>query len=351
MKEKNPKVSVIVPVYNNEKYLNECINSIINQTLKDIEIICINDGSDDNSWKILKDYAKKDDRIIILDELHQGAGKSREKGIKISRGDYIFLADSDDILESELLELTYENGVNNDSDIVFFKVNYFNHENNSIFTPEKFDLSEFFPNQQNFKEFAFKWDSVKPTVFNRFTNIWSCLFNGDFLRYNNFCFPEKLSFNDVPLHVQSLILAKRISFVPKALYNYRLINEQSITTRTHKNRNVFDIFTITKILENFLIKNHLQDIFKLEVIIFKIDHYTYHLNKLNNNEIIDEFFNRIKQEFIQIDISENELNQLSENFKIELLSIIKSSYYSEYKIRKKIYQNNQQVINNYNLLH
>ena len=202
MKEKNPKVSVIVPVYNNEKYLNECINSIINQTLKDIEIICINDGSDDNSWKILKDYAKKDDRIIILDELHQGAGKSREKGIKISRGEYIFLADSDDILERELLKLTYENGVNNDSDIVFFKVNYFNHENNSIFTPEKFDLSEFFPNQQNFNEFTFKWDSIKPTVFNRFTNIWSCLFNGDFLRNNSFCFPEKLSFNDVPLYVQ-----------------------------------------------------------------------------------------------------------------------------------------------------
>ena len=77
------------------------------------------------------------------------------------------------------------------------------------------------------------------------------------------------------------------------------------------------------------------------MIIFKIDHYTYHLNKLNNNEIIDEFFNRIKQEFIHINISENELNQLSENFKIELLSITKSSYYSEYKIRKKIYQNNQ----------
>lgn len=105
--------------------------------------------------------------------------------------------------------------------------------------------------------------------------------------------------------MQSLILAEKISFVPKALYNYRLINEQSITTRTHKNRNVFDIFTITKILEKFLIKNHLQDIFKLEVNIFKIDHYTYHLNKLNNNEIINEFFNMIKQEFIQIDLSEN----------------------------------------------
>ena len=76
------------------------------------------------------------------------------------------------------------------------------------------------------------------------------------------------------------------------------------------------------------------------MIIFKIDYYTYHLNKLNNNEIIDEFFNRIKQEYIQIDISENELNQLSENFKIELLSITKSSYYSKYKIRKKIYENN-----------
>ena len=271
-----------------------------------------------------------------MDELRQGAGKSRKKGINISRGEYIFLADSDDILERELLELTYKNGVNNNSDIIFFKVNYFNHTNNLIFSPKKFDLSEFFPKEQNFDYFTFKWDSIKPVVFNRFTNIWSCLFKGDFLRNNDFCFPEKLSFNDVPLHVQTLILAERLSFVPKALYNYRLINEQSITIKTHGNRKVFDIFKISNILENFLIENHLEDIFRLELINFKIDHYTYHLNKVNNNEIINEFFNIIKQEFANFNISETEFAQLSDDFKMEFLSITKSSSYSEYNIRRKI---------------
>ena len=94
------KVSVIVPVYNGEEYLEECLDSIINQTLEDIEIICVNDGSTDNSLKILKKYAKNDDRFIILDEDNQGAGISRKKGIDVSKGEFIYLMDSDDYINN-----------------------------------------------------------------------------------------------------------------------------------------------------------------------------------------------------------------------------------------------------------
>ena len=92
----NPKISVILPVYNVEKYLGECLDSIINQTLKDIEVICVNDGSTDNSLSILKEYASKDTRIKIIDKENEGQGYARKVGLENAIGKYILFCDSDD---------------------------------------------------------------------------------------------------------------------------------------------------------------------------------------------------------------------------------------------------------------
>ena len=92
----NIKISVIVPVYNVEKYLLECLDSIINQTLKEIEIICVNDGSTDNSLSILKEYASKDNRIILIDKENEGLGYTRKVGLDNATGKYILFCDSDD---------------------------------------------------------------------------------------------------------------------------------------------------------------------------------------------------------------------------------------------------------------
>lgn len=93
------EISVVVPVYNVETYLEECLNSIINQTFSDIEIICINDGSTDSSLDILNDYSKKDDRIKIINQENKGLGATRNKGIDLAKGKYIFFIDSDDYIE------------------------------------------------------------------------------------------------------------------------------------------------------------------------------------------------------------------------------------------------------------
>ena len=97
------KVSVIVPVYNVEDYLEECIQSIRNQTLKDIEIICVDDGSTDRSYDILTKLQKKDDRIVVLKQKNKFAGVARNKGIEIARGEYLVFLDSDDFFEETLL--------------------------------------------------------------------------------------------------------------------------------------------------------------------------------------------------------------------------------------------------------
>ena len=109
-----PLVSVIIPIFNVENYLKKCLKSIINQTLKDIEIICINDGSSDSSLNILNDFASSDERIIVLSQKNHGPAKSRNEGLKIAKGKYIFFVDSDDYIQDYTLEKLYENAKNNE---------------------------------------------------------------------------------------------------------------------------------------------------------------------------------------------------------------------------------------------
>ena len=102
-----PKISVIIPVYNVEKYLGECLDSILAQTFQDFEIICVDDGSTDRSLDILQEYKRKDDRFVIFQQRHAGAGAARNHGLKLAEGKYIQFLDSDDYFEPTLLEELY----------------------------------------------------------------------------------------------------------------------------------------------------------------------------------------------------------------------------------------------------
>ena len=119
------KVSVLVPIYNVEKYLDECLASLAKQTLKDIEIICINDGSTDNSPKILQKYAKKYPNFIVINKQNSGYGDSMNKGLEKATGEYISIVESDDFIESDAFEKLYKLAHETKADIV--KANYFYH--------------------------------------------------------------------------------------------------------------------------------------------------------------------------------------------------------------------------------
>ena len=102
-----PKISILVPIYNVEKYLRECLDSILNQTLKDIEIICINDGSTDSSLEILNEYSSKDSRVKIINKANSGYGASMNKGLEAASGEYIGIVESDDFIKTTMFEDLY----------------------------------------------------------------------------------------------------------------------------------------------------------------------------------------------------------------------------------------------------
>ena len=114
------KVSIIIPVYNSERYLGECLDSVLNQTLKDIQIICVNDASTDHSEAILEEYARKDSRIVLLNNKQNGGlSYTRNHGMKVAEGEYIYFLDSDDSIVPEAMEELYAKAKKLDTDVLF----------------------------------------------------------------------------------------------------------------------------------------------------------------------------------------------------------------------------------------
>ena len=147
-----PKVSVIIPVYNVEEYLRECLDSVVNQTLKEIEIICVDDGSTDSSLEILKEYAQKDNRITVIGTLNKNAGHARNIGISIARGKYLGFIDSDDYIEPTMYEELYAKSKKDDLSLVCCQYTVFDHKRNfteGVFGVNTWAITKFRKDENN----------------------------------------------------------------------------------------------------------------------------------------------------------------------------------------------------------
>lgn len=240
-----PKVSVIIPVYNTEKYLREALDSISNQTLKEIEIITINDGSTDSSLDILNEYAKKDNRIIVYSQENQGQAIARNFGIEKSKGKYIYFFDSDDILLHEALEETYNKCEKDNLDLCFFDADIFfdDIEYNLYFDYKRCHLLE--DKIYNGLEITNKLLDI-----NKF-RASPCLYllNADFLNriklyFHNVIYEDEL-FGSL-LYIQ----AKRVGFICKSFF-LRRVRFNSTITKPYSSYNLSSHFFIINQLIEF----------------------------------------------------------------------------------------------------
>ena len=264
----NPKISVIVPVYNVEKYLNRCLDSIVNQTLKDIEIICVNDGSKDNSLSILKEYALRDDRIKIIDKENEGLGYTRKVGLDNSTGKYILFCDSDDYYaELTAFEKLYNFALNKCVDVIAF--DFYHFSLNSNFKNRCY----FIPNCSNKEIFTYK-DLLN--IHNIHTSSCIRLYSKSFLdSYNDWYFPKKIFYEDTPFHFQTLFRAK-FSYLKEPFYVYE-IRDNSINTKFKTDKNFVDVYITTKIAFDFIYSLEIEN--KNEIFNQLL---LYFLNKLNS---------------------------------------------------------------------
>ena len=274
-------ISIIVPIYNAEKYLDKCLKSLVNQTKRELEIILINDGSTDGSENIIKKY--KDKRIKYFKNKNQGIGKTRNFGIEKATGKYIMFVDSDDYIDLNSCEKMYEKKKKNNLDVVmcdFYKV----YDDGKI---EEVRTSSFA--DSTLKE--------NPDIITEYLSPWAKIYNLEMIDKNHIKFVENLKYEDAPFVIKALCCAKKIGKIDECL-NYYAIHGNSETTI--RDRKCFDIFDIIDIIRKYTKdKEYLKEkIDKLTVRI--ITNYTIQQRmqkeKRVANEFIDKAFEYLEKE-------------------------------------------------------
>ena len=224
------KVSVIIPVYNVKSYLRQCMDSVVGQTLKEIEIICVDDQSTDGSLQILQEYAEKDDRIQIITQKNAGAGAARNNGMRYATGKYLSFLDSDDFFELDMLEKAYEKAEADQADFVVYKSDQYHTEEDEFikvgWVVRESDLPPYQP---------FSHRQITGNVFKVFVGwAWDKLYSRAFVEQYNLSFQEQRTSNDMLFVFSAVALAKRISFVPEILAHQRRDAKDSLSkTREH----------------------------------------------------------------------------------------------------------------------
>lgn len=319
-----PFISIIIPVYNSEKLLKQCLDSVLNQTLNNIEIICVDDGSTDNSFEILKEYEKKDNRVIALTQKNSGAGVARNKGVEIAKGKYIAFIDSDDWIEHDALEKLYNNIENNDSDMVLF--NSIEHKPDNQFKKRIYLPKD---DSIDYNNFTFDYHYKKNFVMNGMMVIWSKFYKASFIRDNNIKFYSHEIFNDVQFHIQTMLFAKKISYLPEILYHYRRLGQNSLQTSRAVTRRGFILFDIFDEIEEWLKTKGFFDEFEPNFYRFILNESQGRLN--NTDELYKEdLFNIIKEKIGNLDIPTEYLKKMNiRNYRF-YIHLINSKSYFEY---------------------
>lgn len=216
----NPKVSVVIPVFNTDKYLRQCLDSVINQTFQDIEIIIVNDGSTDNSVNIIKEYQQKDSRVVFVDfSNHKGVSDARNEGIKLAKSEYITFVDSDDWVKKDYVKTLYDNIIKYNCDIVVTNFYFHDKDKNRInIYPDFCYRDNFCDNKNKEKLFSlrFNWQ------------IWAKIYKRDFVIKNQISFAGKMM-EDILFTYEAILIADNIIFIDEKNYFYRTFRKNSLT--------------------------------------------------------------------------------------------------------------------------
>ena len=298
-----PKVSIIISAYNSEKYIDECLLSIKNQTLQNIEIICVDDGSDDNTLPIIKSYAKNDRRFVVLTRRNLGVSYSRNQAIYLSTGEYILFVDSDDYISNNCIELLYTKAVKYKTDLINFAGTCFNDIDNKVIKNDYYtifycDKNKHFLNKKEIDELYVKIP----------TSCCRMFYKKEFIIKNNIFFPINLRYEDNYFIKKSLLFANTMGIENKSLYFRRMHNNQ-LTHNIEANFNDY-IEVMKKIIillyENNSGHKHIKqfyystlNIMKKRLETFNLDIITFnkYKTKINDFEIFSQkYINSIKQE-------------------------------------------------------
>lgn len=317
-----PEISIVIPVYKVEKYLRECIESVINQTFKNIEIILVDDGSPDNCPKICDEYANKDSRIRVIHKENGGYGTACNKGIEAARGKYIGLVESDDWIEPDMYEKLYKQIKKFDADMC--TCSYFEYKSKSVYPNGTHDKPylETINNTDDNKLFSI-FDH--PFWFTSHPSLWAKLYKSDLIKSIKFDERKGSSYQDAPFVAELFCKTQKIIALHEFLYHYRVDNENSSSSNARKDAKLMTILDQWQKAKEIIIKYGFYEQLKEEIYYHatkpafrfykNIDkkYKKQFFNKWRNftKELINDksfkfkYFNKEQKEFIQCVLSNN----------------------------------------------
>ena len=291
-----PKVSVIIPFNNVENYIEECLNSVLSQTLDDIEVILINDASTDRTLEIVEWYLQKDSRIKLINiNERKGQGFARNRGIEIATGEYIGFVDSDDFIESDMFECLYNSAKTNNTDISMCQVREYDDINENYITSDYYSLACL----SSFQNDIFSAEDTKNNILDINVALWNKIYKREYLNNIGEKFPEGFIYEDLPFFFGTYLPAKRIQIVWKNLYSYR-INRKNSTMQQFNNKILDRLPMVSLTYEKLKKVPYLSDLKqKIQAWIINDLFHRYSLLKENYHK---EFFFQMKKIFQSLEI-------------------------------------------------
>ena len=294
------KVSVIIPVYNVEKYIKQTLDSVVNQTLKDIEIIIIDNNSTDKTMEIVDEYAKNDNRFVIYkNSKNLKQGIARNFGVKMARGEYIFFIDGDDYMELYAVEKLYEKITQSDADITICTWNQFDDLTGKIDKNHVYAKLKQIPTELDDK--TFNWRDIKYSVFWQTSVPWDKMYKREFLVKKEVLFPGDIFFEDNVFVYDALFKADKISILREDLIFYRCNRKNAVTNS--RNHIFFDYLKIFNLIGDNLKKIGLFDEMKYYYWDYKVITLYWWFMKIRL-PYKKKFFNMMKYDFKHLDMQE-----------------------------------------------
>ena len=318
------KVSVILCAYNEEKYISKAIESILNQTLTDLELIIVNDGSTDNTLNIINSF--KDNRIRLINQENIGLGASRNKAMKIASGEYVTFLDADDWFSSNALKETYNEASLKNTDITFFQMVNYDDAEGRFYENDWFNLNSF---DESFDGVVFTPHDCKDFLFDLSVSACQKFYKNSFLQKSMVKFPEGIYFEDMPFFFEIFLKAQRISIIRKHFY-YRRKHAKSITHIV--DCNYLDTVPAGQELMDRFIRNGFYQDYKYDLIAYKINGPRMALSEITD-KCKSSLFDLIHEDYIKIKSGpyyDDFLEQLGPVKKKFFLNVIEASSYSEF---------------------
>lgn len=279
-----PKASIIVPIYNVEKYLRKSIDYMINKTLEDIEIILVNDGSPDNSIDICKEYFKEDERIKVIDKPNGGVSSARNYGLEIAIGDYIGFSDPDDWIELDMYENMYKEIEITQSEICL--CNYIIEKNRKVI-PMTLDIKKDLLDKKDIKEDIIanmiSAKDLNSNLESLMGNVWRLLIRRDFIDNHRFKFKQEVNLmEDLIFCIEIFLKSDKVCIVRGAYYHY--VDNPNSAINTYREDMIDDQRKVFKHIENVIFKEGLYDELEEKINIRYVNIHTSSIaNEVNKN--------------------------------------------------------------------